>query len=199
MSSIPIQYMLQNDTIDRAASTVVALNPGTFCGGVSSVPPYLYQSLKTLWAPTLTLDAYQSLIVADLGTGAEGPQAAGNIVIGQRGLREQVLSRDESLRMDVPGATVTPIEITAYKPRTQTSIQTVKYALYRIRYLLDNTLRGLQTLPGGGSLPRMAIQQDISIDPRFWLFCFYIDAAEEINAQEGTSLYITNYVTLFSR
>lgn len=197
MPAAVIMNYLQADVLDRSAAAVIAANPpGTFINGVSSVPSYLYLSLKTLWTSASGgIPAYQALVTADLGTGKSSP--LGSIVVVSEALTEQVLDRT-SLYSDAPGAEVTPIQILLYKPRAQsTSVTLIQNTQLRIRYLLDNYLRGVQGL--SGNLPVSAVYADPSIDPRSPFFCFYERNLEPILASEANILFSCDYLRLFTK
>lgn len=197
MPATVIAYVLQNDILDRTAQDAVNANPpGTFVGGASSVPPHLYLSLKTLWlGPSASTSDFQNQIVPDLGTGQSNPK--GSIVIVADTLSESVIKR-RSIRSDQPGAEVSNVKILLYKPRALSlSVATLQNVSFRIRYLIDNNLRGVRGL--SGCLPNTAVYQDITLDPRAPFFCFYLDVGEPVLASEATLLYSTDYVRLFTR
>lgn len=195
MPAAIIAQVLRADTVDRTAAAVIAANPGTFLNGVSAVPAYLYQSLKTLWLPSGTISDFQNLVVPDLGTGQSS--SAGSIVVIADGLTESVYER-KSLRSDQPGAEVCSIRTLLYKPRASSlSISPIQNAGMRIRYLLDNTLRGSRGV--SGNLPQYYVSLDITVDPRFPFFCFFERNTEPVLASEATLKFRADYVRMFSR
>lgn len=192
-----IASLLKSDIVDRTAQDVINANlPGTFVNGVSSVPMYLYSSLKTIWTSASgSVSSYQNLIVPNLGTGQSSP--VGSIVIVAEQLNESVLVR-KSVRNDQPGAEVCPISILLYKPRASSlSINPIQDAGLRIRYLIDNSLRGLRGQ--SGNLPDYYVAQSTSLDVRYPFLCFYERNGEPVLSSEATLVYRADYIRMFSR
>lgn len=70
-----IAEVLRNDVVSMAASSWVAAYPTTFSAGASSVPEYLYLSIKDIWAPEATVSDWQTkYVVSTFGLGYTGPK-----------------------------------------------------------------------------------------------------------------------------
>lgn len=144
MPSRQIRWNLINDVTDRTAASVVAANPDLF-SDVSEVPPFLYQSLKTIWLGSSAASGdLAKKVVADLGTGMESSE--GSIVIFTSQIRNQA---DEiySPNDDRFGAESANIRIVIYTPRYTTSVEKVFQAAYRIKYILDFESLNLRNEP----------------------------------------------------
>lgn len=193
-----IAELLRADTVDRTAQDVINANPaGTFVNGVSSVPEYLYLSLKSIWtSPSALASEYTKLVVPNLGTGQSS--SLGSIVVVPQNLNESVTQR-KSVRSDQPGAEVCPLYFLLYKPRaTSLSITPIQSASLRIQYLIDNTVRGA-TRGVSGSIPANFVAQSNSLDARFQMFCFFERTSEPVLASEATLIYRADYVRMFAR
>ena len=200
MTARILEFLLQSDTVDRTPAAVLAANPNTFLNNAaSSVPTYLYQSLKTIWlSASANPTQFANAVIADLGTGLNSP--AGSIVIASKRIEEQGYDRS-SFYSDQPGAETGPVEVILYKPRSlSTTIDQIQNARLRIRYLADMTIRNLRGLSPGidVSLPQY-YNVDLTVDYRFPVFFSFMYDAEPITASEATLVFKTEYVRLFSK
>lgn len=67
--------VLRNDLVSGQASAWVAAYPTTFSMGASSVPEYLYMSLRDIWEPGATDITWQEkFVVSIFGLGYSGPK-----------------------------------------------------------------------------------------------------------------------------
>ena len=198
MSSKVLKYMLQQDTVDRTPADVIAANPpNTFLNNLaSSVPAYLYQSLKTIWVgASATTAYYQNKIVEDVGSGKDNP--AGSIVISSARMSDQAFD-PAGYNEEIIGATVSLTDIILKKPNLQLSTDQILNASFRVQYVLDLLIRGQRGL--SQSLPDVAVQQDLSIDSvNYQYFCSYRTYPYPVAASEETLVFICNYIRLFTR
>lgn len=182
------------DITDTTAVAVAALNPDIFTDP-SEVPAYLYMSLGSIWLGSAKAADLPKYITAELGGGKT--KADGSIVIIERQVMESVLQPMGS-RIDITGAEASTVDILIQKPRN-TLGGTVKDAELRIRYLLDQTLRGERYIS-----PDLSTR-DLSNEPydksiRDGLFkCQWRGYMYEPHISQITTRYIVEYIRLFCR
>ena len=204
MSEIVVRSVLLGDTVDRTPADVMAANPGiTWIGGASAVPPYLYQSMSTLWFGTSGMaSAWPNVVMYGLGTGENSPKGAVEVYTN----RAMNQSYDyTSFRTDMPGSEVSNIYINVILPKNTATLSTyakVQNLTFRIRYLLDNDTRGNRTRIGApvpGSLPVNNVLADPSIDWNYPYLMFFRDLSISTMASRAEMWFIADYIRLFTK
>lgn len=180
-----IKAVLDLDYIDTTAAAVAAAYPDSYASA-GEVPVYAYQSLATLLG--VASSVLPSRVVANYGEAKTRSDAS--IVIQTTEILESV-DVPKCIQSDYPGAEFASVEIFTKTVRTTTDVSLMKNLQFRIRYLIDNTLR--QQRPGtDGFIP---VEDDLSIKNQY-IFCIW-EANRLLTASEWTAIYRVEYCRSF--
>lgn len=133
--------VVRNDFTSMAASSWVAAYPTIFTGGASSVPEYLYMSMKDIWAPDVSITEWQTKWVTSIfGLGYSGSKTVD--VIQYRTL-DQVDFPKNFPQSNLEGGDGAEVHIYFKLPDNVSLNQSSRtaQAAMRIRKLLDHNWR----------------------------------------------------------
>lgn len=185
MPSDVIKALLDTDYVDSTAAAVAAAYPQTYSAS-GEVPVYAYTSLASLLG--VASSVLPSRIIANLGEAKT--RADSSIVIQTTEILESVDS-PRCIQSDYPGAEYAIVEVFTKTVRTTTDVSLMKNMQFRIRYLIDHTIRQQRPNTAGG----IPVIGDLSIKDQY-MFCFW-EANRLLTASENTSIYRCEYSRSF--
>lgn len=185
-----IRNLLINDIIDDTPSNIAFLYPNSYSSS-SEVPVYVYTSLMTLFALSASGDL-SNRVVANLGEGQT--RADASIIIETHKIIES--TETENVKSDQPGAETSTICIQVKNIRNSLNVSLIKNVSFRIRYLIDATLRGARWIENTNEIsPQIPDVGDLSIrDDYIYVFWIYGDV---LTASEWANYYRVEYTRSF--
>lgn len=203
MSGKTIAGYLGNDITSRTAANVVTANPGVFPGGPSTVPLYMYQSLREMlgFPDQATL---QDHIVARYGSNLTMPTLGIEIALETQ---DAALSDVETnARYDVLGGEFGYARILSkiHDPVLDSQYDLVEQIDLRIRYLIETEIRqytqgSTVVNPRGSSIYLNPATFDTTIDANLGVCVRWIKYGNSESALERVSIYSVQYARLFCK
>lgn len=132
--------ILRADVVSQPASAWVEAYPTFFAAGASSVPEYLYKSLKDIWLPGSTITQWENAITSVFGLGYSGSRT---IDVTQVRSLDQADFPKQFPQGNDTGSDGTEVHVYLKLPDNVQTANSTKVAMgsMRVRKLLDHNWR----------------------------------------------------------